>query len=110
MSIPPRARPAEATLAMAAFVVATAGLVEVADPPAAVETGLVLVALAVVLKRVVLLLYGVETGATAVVLLEMTTSEDVELCWHLVHTVEVTTVVLTAVVVGTGMEVVTPVT
>lgn len=71
-----------------------------ADPPAAVETGEVLVALAVVLKRVVpvllLVVYGVETGTEAIVLLDLTVVEEVELA--------------TAEEVGAWTEVETPVT
>lgn len=101
MSTPPRARPAEATFATAAFPLTIAGWVEVADPPAAVETGEVLVALAVVLKRVVpvllLVVYGVETGTEAIVLLDLTVvEEDVALA--------------TAEEVGAWTEVETPVT
>ena len=102
MSIPPRARPAEATFATAAFPLTIAGWVEVADPPAAVETGEVLVALAVVLKRVVpvllLVVYGVETGTDAIVLLDLTVVE------------EEVVALATAEEVGARTEVETPVT
>jgi len=80
MTRPPRARPAEAALATAAFLVTTDGVDEVVDPPAAVDSE-VLEAIAVVLKRVVvvLLLYGVGTDATT--LLEVTVELEAEVVY-----------------------------
>jgi len=72
MSMAPRARPAEAAFATAELAVTRAGVAEavvpleaeVTDAPAAVLAGFV------ALARVVLFLYGLETGAAMEVLFE----------------------------------------